>query len=379
MQVVEVLTKKQRRDFFLFPIKLYKGNKYNVPSLLSDEYDEFNPKKNGAFEFCKSKMFIAYDDGKVVGRVAVIINDAYNQKKNVRQVRFTRYDVIDDFEVTKALFDKVIAYARDNGMNEIIGPIGFSDFDKQGMLVEGFEEMDLYITMYNYPYYKEHMAKLGFVKDADWVEYKIKLPEVMDQRLKALAEKVQKRYGYEYVEFKGFKSAKPYIRPALKEIMNEVYAELYGVVAVNDRQIDREAAMIKQVFNNKMIFLIKKDDELAGYGFMAPNVSRSMQKAQGRITPLGILRVIRDLSNFDTVDLYSMGVKKKYQNAGVNVMIMAKGLENLIGCGVKYLETGPELETNEKIQSQWKSFERRIHRRRRCYKLSLDENEGGEN
>ena len=373
MRVIEVKSAKEEKDFFAFPLRLYKGNPYYVPQLTEDEKNEFDPEVNGAFAYAECKKFVCYNDaGDTVGRIAGIYHKAYNEKKNVKQIRFTRYDVIDDFEVSKALFNAVKGYAVEKGMNEIIGPIGFSDLDRQGMLVEGFDQTDLYITIYNFPYYNEHLTKLGFNKDVDWVEYRITVPEKMDERLADLAKKVAERYGYNYIVPHGYKSVEHLIKPALKGIMNEVFAHLYGVVEVNDKQIAREAEMLKQLWVDDFVMIITKGEELAGYGFMAPNISRAMQKCRGRILPFGIFHLLHDLKHYDTVDLYSIGVKKKFQNTGVNVMIMAKGMEGLIRHKVKYIETGPELEENSQIQAQWKNYEKKLHRRRRCYSISID-------
>lgn len=373
MEIREVTTKKERKAFFEFPIKLYKGNKYAVPQLIGDEEDEFNPEKNGAFSYAESKMYLAYDDGKVVGRIAGILSHAYNKKMNVKQLRFSRFDVIDDFAVTKALFDKLIEWAKSIGMNEIIGPIGFSDLDKQGMLIEGFEEPDMYLTIYNYPYYVEHMEKLGMVKGADWVEYRLTVPEKADERIMRLSERIMERYGYEYVPIKGYKSVEPIIKRALKEIMNEAFAHLYGVVEIGDKQIERESNMLKQIWVDDFVSAVKtKDGEVIGYGFMAPSVSKSMRVCNGKLSLRGIFALLHDMKHPETVDLYSIGVKKQYQDTGVNVMIMARSLASLIKHKVKYIETGPELETNTQVQSQWKLFDKICHKRRRCWSLKLD-------
>lgn len=375
MTVKEVTTKKQRREFFGFPLKLYKGNAYAVPQLISDEEDEFDPAVNDAYSYAESKMFLCYDDGgKVVGRIAAILNKAYNEKQNVKQLRFTRYDVIDDFAVTEALFEPVKKWAKELGMNEIVGPIGFSDLDKQGMLIEGFDRDDMYLTIYNHSYYVTHMERLGMQKAADWVEYRIAVPTEPDERLYRIADMVAERSGFEYYEIKNFKSVEKVIHRALKEIMNEVFAHLYGVVEITDRQIKREADMLKQVWVNDFVTAVKnREGEVIGYGFMAPSVSRAMRKMNGRLTLGGIIRLMRDLSRPEVVDLYSIGVKKEYQNSGVNAMIMARSLKSLIKHKVKFIETGPELETNVQIQAQWKKYDKDQHRRRRCWSIKLDE------
>ena len=319
MTVKEVTTKKERREFFRFPLKLYKGNAYAVPQLISDENDEFND----AYSYAESKMFLCYDDnGKVVGRIAAILNKAYNAKQNVKQLRFSRYDVIDDFAVTEALFEPVKMWAEELGMDEIVGPIGFSDLDKQGMLIEGFDRDDMYLTIYNYPYYAGHIERLGMQKSADWVEYRIAVPTEPDERLYRIADMVAERSGFEYYEIKNFKSVEQVIHRALKQIMNEVFAHLYGVVEITDRQIKREADMLKQVWVNDFVTAVKnREGEVIGYA-----------------------------------------------------MIMARSLKSLIKHKVKFLETGPELETNVQIQAQWKKYDKEQHRRRRCWSLKLADN-----
>ncbi len=372
--VKEVETKKERKQFFRFPIELYKGNEYVVPPLISDEEDEFNPEKNGAFEYCQCKMFLAYNEkGKVVGRIAGILSKAYNEKASVRQLRFTRYDVIDDFAVTEALFNKLKEWAKELEMNEIIGPIGFSDFDKQGMLIEGYDKLGMFVTIYNYPYYAEHMKKLGMEKEVDWVEYLIKVPEKVDERLDRLANRIKERYGFNLVELKGFKNAQPIIHEVLENIFNEAFARLYGVVKVNRKQIEREAKMLEQVWDDDFVFLVEnKEGDYVGYGFMAGSVSNAMRKFNGKINLSGIFAMIRDLKNPEVVDLYNIGVKDDYRNTGVNVLILVEGIKRLIKRKVKYIETGPELETNIQIQSMWKHFEKEQHKRRRCWSLKLN-------
>ncbi len=366
--VTEVKDKKTYNDFFRFPYTLYKkDHPYNAPPLMSEEKSEFDPKINGAFAHCECKQFVAYDNGIPVGRIAGILNHKYNEKTGEKQLRFTRYDVIDNLEVSQKLIDAVSAWGKEKGMNKLIGPIGFSDFDKQGMLIEGFDEMDMYVTIYNYPYYVTHMEKLGFTKEADWIEFEIKIPDKMDERLENLAKYTMERYGYRYLEIKNYKSIKPYFSIGLNEIMNEVYDHLYGYVTMNQRQIDRETALLKQIFLPDCAVAVMKGDELIGYGFFAPNITDALKKAHGHIFPNGIIPFIKSLKHYDKVDLYSTGVRKKYQGKGVNAMILYRSLQNLLKNGVKYVYTGPELETNVQIKDQWKSFEKRINRRRRCW------------
>lgn len=378
MIIKEVLTKKDRKAFFEFPIKLYKNNEYFVPHPISDEEAEFSPEKNGAYAYAESKMWLCYEGKKIVGRVAAILSHAYNEKQGVKQMRFTRFDVIDDIEVSKALIGKVIEWAKEKGMNEIIGPIGFSDLDKQGMLVDGFDRLGMYITIYNHPYYVRHMEELGFKKAVDWVEYRLTVPPADSEvvtKITRLADRIAKRYGYEMVEVKGFKNMQPLVYEALSVIMNEVFAHLYGVVEINEKQIAKEAEMLKTVWVDDFVAAVKnKDGQLIGYGFMAPSVSKVMRKFKnGKLSISAILQLLRDMKNPEVVDLYNIGVKKDYQNTGVNVMIMAHCLKALDKRKVRFLETGPELETNSQVQAQWKDFEKEQHKRRRCWTLKIED------
>lgn len=370
--VKEVTTKRQRKQFFRFPIDLYKGVANSCPSLISDEEDEFDPQTNGAFYYADCKMFLAYDEqGKVVGRVAAILNKAYNEKSGENQMRFSRFDFIDDLRVSKALIEAVCGWARTLGMDKLVGPIGFSDLDKQGMLVDGFDKMNLYLTVYNFPYYPRHMEALGLSKIVDWVEYRIAIPEKADERQVALADKIMKRYGFRFIETHGAKKSKELVINALKDIWNEAYAPLYGVVQINERQIEREYNMLKIIWDDDNLAAVEKDGELIAYGFVAPNLSRALSKCNGKLFPTGIFHLLHDVKHYTETDMYSIGVKKQYKNTGVNFVMVMKIIQNFIKNGVKYTYTGPMLETNHKILGQWKPFNPELWRRRRCYGMDI--------
>ncbi len=369
--VKEINSKKDKLKFCKFPIKLYKGNKYFVPQLISDEMNVFNPKTNGAFDYCEAKMFLAYKDGKIVGRIGAILNKAYNEKINGKQIRFTRFDFIDDFEVSQALFNEVNKWTKELQMNEIIGPMGFTDLDKQGMLVEGFEEISMYITIYNYPYYLKHMEKLGMEKAADWVEYKIFIPNQLDERIDRLANRVMERNGYSLVTIKNMKEARPWFYKAIG-VLNEAYSKLFGVVTLSPKQMDEYVDLLTTLGNPDYITaVINKEGELIGYGYVAPSISKSMQKNKGRVFPFGIFRLLKEIKTTKVIDFYSIGVLPEYQNTGVNAIIMNNTLKGLVKNKIEYCETGPELESNQQIQSQWKNAEHVNHKRRRCYKVSV--------
>lgn len=369
--VKEIEKKKDIKKFVDFPNKLYKDNPYYVPPFFGDELNLLDKNKNAAYEYCETKLFLAYQGKKIVGRICALINHAYNAKKNLKQIRFNRFDVIDDIEVTKALFAKVIEWAKERGLNQIIGPIGFNDLDKQGMLVEGYNEYGSTITIYNHPYYPKHLEALGFVKDVDWVEYQIFMPKDMGENVNRLANVIAKRYGYKVIKLKKRKEIGPYIKKAF-EIINESFEPLYGVVPITEKQIDAVIKQFVTLINMDFLILVTdKDDQLLGFGILAPSLNAATKKSNGRLFPFGIFRALRALKKFDVLDMYLIAVKPAYHNMGVNGLILAEGIKAAIKHNVKWAETGPELEYNTPIRSQWKDFEHRQHKRRRSYKLDI--------
>lgn len=375
IEIVEVSEKRDKKKFFKFLIDLYKGNKYAAPNLYADEFAEFDPEVNDAFRFAECRMFLAYKDGKIAGRIAGIWHRGSNDKTGLKQLRFTRFDVIDDFEVTKALFAKLIDWAKELGMDEIIGPISFSDLNEEGMLIEGFDQDGTYIEIYNYPYYVEHMQKLGAYKVVDWNCYRMPVPQTVDPRLARLSAAIMKRGGYELLDVAGLlkkdkKSLDRYIMECL-DVLDESFAHLYGTSPLNDKQKRREMATIYQVLVPEFAAVVLKDDHVVSYGFVMPSMLKVLQKARGSIFPRGILPYIKAMSHPEVADMMSIGVRHDHANAGTVAIIMHHILCGLIEKGVKYLETGPELETNANVQNLWKNFDRKLVKRRRCWGLKV--------
>ena len=369
--VKEVKTRRDLKKFIDCPVKLYKDNPYFCPTLAIDEMMNLDPKKNPAYEYCETRLFLAYRDGEIVGRIGGLINHAYNEKIGKKQIRFTRFDVIDDIEVTKALFDEVIKWAKSRDIHEMIGPIGFCDLDKQGLLVDGFEEQNLFITLYNHPYYMKHLEQLGFVKDVDWVEYQIFAPEKINERFERLAEAIKKRYGYKIINLKSKRQAKKHIYEAF-EIVNEAFSHLYGVVPLTREQMEIYVKQFTMLVNLDYLYLVtNKNDELIGFGLMAPSFAEATRKSKGKLFPLGWYRILRSIKKHDVLEMYLIAVKPEYQGLGVNALILYEGIKTALKNNVKICETGPELETNTKVQDLWKGFKTRQHRRRRCYKLTF--------
>ncbi|MGE4583567.1 MAG: hypothetical protein AB7C91_02880 [Sphaerochaeta sp.] len=367
-----VTTKRDWKRFFNFPNLLYKGNPFYVPALLLDEQWNFNPKKNPAFEYCDTVAFLAKKDGDTVGRIAALINHKLNKAKAQHYMRFTRYDVIDDLQVSRQLFDAVFAWGKTKGMDTVIGPIGFSDLDKQGLLVEGFDQLGMFITLYNHPYYHEHLTQLGFVKDTDWVEYKVFVPQKIDSRIARICEIAEKRHGYRLLSFTSKKEVIPYAHQMF-HMYNESFAQLYGFCPLSDEQIDMAIKQFFSLLSLDYIFVVvDRENSVIGFGIMAPSLAKAIQASQGRLVPFGFVRILQALKTYQVLDMYLIAVKPEYFGRGVNAIILHEGLKRAIEHGVQYAETGPELEDNNKVQSQWKSFHTEQHKRRRCYIRTLD-------
>lgn len=375
VEIVEVKTRGQMRKFVEFPNKLYKGNNYYCPPMAQDEWDTFNPKKNPSYEFCESKQFLAYKDKKLVGRITGIINHIHCDRTGKKQIRFNRFDAIDDIEVSKALFQAVIDYGKEKGMDEIIGPIGFYDLDREGMLIEGFEEQNLQFTIYNAPYYITHMEQMGFVKDADWVEFQIKLPKELDPRVDKIANRVMQRYGYHIIPFSADKKFRPYGEQALT-VINEAFDKLYGYIpltpALKNKVLDQYFKLIDPEY---CIVVGDKNDNVIGFGVMIPSITQACRKTNGHMFPFGFIQYLKALNKKKNhvLDMYLIGVKPEYQSTGVNAIIMNEMLKTCIKYKAEIAETGPELELNDKIQDQWKGYDARQHRRRRSWIAKFDD------
>ncbi len=368
VQIKEVLKKRDLKKWVDFPNKLYKGNKYYVPFLFNDEMDTFTKEKNPAYEFCDTKLFLAYKDNKIVGRIGALINHAYNKKWNKNAIRFTRFDFIDDYEVSETLFNEVVKWGKESGFTEAMGPIGFTDMDHEGMLIEGFEELNMSITFYNHPYYIDHMERLGLRKDADWVEYQLLVPDKPDERMRRISEYLQKKYGYHAVFYNNRKKLHGEAKEAFKLIDAE-FAKLYGTVPLTEKVIDKAIADYIPLVNLKYICTIKdKNEKIVAFAVLVPSIAKALQKSNGRMLPFGIFRMLKALKGKnDILEMFFVAVDGAHQKQGLPAIIIDQMLTMLINNNVKICETGPELELNEAVQSMWKTFDTRQHRRRRCW------------
>lgn len=376
IEVREIFSKRDKKKFFKFPIDLYKGNEHIAPNLYADEFAEFDPEVNDAFRFADCRMFLAYKDGKIAGRIAGIWHRGVNEKTGLKQLRFTRFDVIDDFEVTKALFAELEKWAKELGMDEIIGPMSFSDLNEEGMLIEGFDEDSTYIEIYNHAYYVEHMLALNAYKVVDWNCYRIPVPEKIDERIPRLSQAIMKRGGFTLLDVKTLlkkdkKKLDGYIMQCL-DVLDEAFADLYGTSPLNEKQKRREMATIYQVLVPEFAAVVLKDDEVVAYGFLMPSMLKVLQKAKGSIIPRALFTYIHAMNHIEVADMMSIGVKKEYSNSGTVALIVNSVLQGLIAKGVKYLETGPELETNRNVQNLWKNYNPKLVKRRRCWGIKVN-------
>lgn len=368
IEIKQVFSKKEQRRFAGFANVLYRRNPYYVPELEADVIASMNPSTNPAHEFCEVCYFLAYDGITIVGRIGLILNRKSNQKWNQKYVRFTCFDFIDDYEVSEALMQKAILWAETRGMEGIHGPLGFTDLDHQGLLVEGFDEMDLFITIYNAPYYVNHMERLGFVKDVDWVECQLKLDITKAKRLSKIADHLIERNGFELIEFKNKKEILPWAERVF-DLYNTAYAPLYGTTDLDKKQIEVTIKTFFGYVNPDFIkVVVDKSGELAGFSIAMPSLSRAMQRARGKLFPFGFLHILKAIRKNSVLDLYLIAVDPKYHDTGLNALMLNSIMKTAIRYGMTHAETGPMLESNQKVQSQWRFFEVRQHRRRRVYK-----------
>lgn len=362
-----VTTHKELKTFVRYANKLYKGNPYYVPSMPFDDMNTLSKDVNGAFEFCEAEYFLAYKDDKLVGRVAAIINHKANKAWDVNQVRFGWFDFIDDIEVSKALLDAVISFGKSHGVNQIVGPLGFTDFDPEGMLVEGFDRLSTMALIYNHPYYPEHMKQLGYGKETGWVEYRLTLPDEVPERHLKVAEYVTERYGLRLVKKTKKQIYKEKYGQKIFSLINETYCKLYGYSLLSEKQIDQFVDTYLGVIDMDMLaFVEDRDGNLIAAGLAMPSIAKALQKCNGEMVPFGWYHLLKNMywKRPDTLELLLIGVKPEWQSRGVNSLIFVDLLQRYKKMGFKYAETNANLETNNKVQAMWSVFEKEQHKKR---------------
>ena len=364
----EITSKKELKKFIWFGINLYKNCEFAAPPLLKDDLLNLVKGKNPALDFSEFGYFLAYKNKKIVGRIAAIINPVSNQTWNQKYARFGWVDFIDDQEVTKALFDTAISWAKAKGMTSIHGPLGFTDFDHEGTLIDGFDKQGTLAAIYNYPYYSRHIEQNGFVKDSDWKEYLISIPEVFPERYFRIADIVKQKYKLTALQFKSRKDVIENYAQKIFDLLNLSYSHLYGYTKLNEKQKNFYIKLYFSFFRiDTVSIIVDNNDNVIALGIAMPSFTRALQKAKGHLFPFGWYYMIRALKKNDRVDLYLMAVHPDYQNKGVNSIMFAELMPRFAKNGYKFAESNPELETNTRMSSQWGSFEHVNHKSRRVY------------
>lgn len=367
--------KADLKHFIRFNYEMYKGNAFSVPDLYEDMLKTLSPGKNPAFEFCEADYFLAYRDGKIVGRVAAIINKRANAAWNKKAVRFGWIDFIDDEEVSKALVETVSAWGKERGMDMMEGPLGFTDMDAEGMLIEGFDQLSTMATIYNFPYYPQHMERLGLQKEMDWIEMKLKVPDAVPEKYKRIAEVVKNKCRLHVRKIKSMREVrKEALGYKIFDLINEAYTPLFGYSQMTKSQIDQYINEYLPILDLDMVTLIENEEnEIVGVGISMASLSTALQRAKGKLFPFGWFYLLKSLyiKRPPILDLLLVAVKPEYQNKGVNALLFADLIPIYIKKGFKWGETNPELEVNEKVQSQWQYLDGKIHKRRRCYSKQI--------
>ena len=375
IEIKQVTNRKELTQFIQFYYDLYRGNNCAVPYLFNDEMNTLRSDKNPSFECCDAKYFMAFRSGQPVGRVAAIINRRANERWERKQIRFGWFDFIDDKEVSKALLQAVEDWGREQGMTELAGPLGFIDTDREGMLIEGFDQLSTMYINYNHPYYPEHMEQMeGFEKANDWVEMKVKVPEVVPEKFSKITEMVRKRYGLRVHKFTRKELIDEGYGRQLFDLLNTTYKDLYGFSQLSDRQIDKLVNDYIKIADLNLVTAIMDGDKMVGFGITFPSFSHAMQKTRdGRFLPFGWLHMLKVLKWHKTpiVDLLLIGVLPEYRSKGANALIFDDLIRWFQRYHFQWAETGPQMESNEGVLSQWQYLEATQHRRHRCYRKML--------
>lgn len=365
--------RKELKKYVKFGIDLYRGNDCYVPPLIFEEIETLMPSKNPAFDFCEAQSFMALRDGVPAGRITAMINRVVNERTGKREARFGFVDFVDDAEVVDALFRAAEEWSRQRGMTEMVGPMGFTDMDHEGMLIDGFDELGTMATIYNYPYYPVHMERMGYKPDVDWVEYRMTVPDSVPDKYLRIASLVERKYGFKTLHYTSRSRLKADYGRAIFDLINVAYDGLYGYSPLSDRQIDYYIDKYLGILRLDCIsVVVDKDGKLVAFGISIPSFSRALQRSGGRLWPLGWYHLLKAIhGKNDVVDLMLVAVSPEYQNMGVNAMVFADLLPTYIKNGYKFAESNLELADNASVQLQWQYFERRQHRRRRAFRRDL--------
>lgn len=377
-RIKKVETKKELKEFIRLPERLYQGCPYYVPDMESEIEATFDPKKNPGLDFSDIQAFIAIDEkGSTVGRIAGIINHHANEEWKVKTVRFSMIEFIDDIRVSKALLDAVMQWGREKGMDKIQGPMGISDFDKEGMLVEDFDQMGSEVTIYNPPYYPLHLEQLGFQKEVDWIQYRIEVPETVPERYAHAARLVKELYGLKVRKLTRRQILEEGYGKQIFDLLNEAYKPLFGFSALTDQQARMFLnSYLPLVDLNLVPVIFDREGKMVGLAITMGSISRALQKSHGRLLPLGWFHLLKTLkfSHEDHAELLLIAVRPDYQGVGVTALVFEDLIPLYNRMHFTWAETGPQLEKNVKELSQWKSLTPKGYKRRRCFSKEITEN-----
>ena len=369
-----VETAKELRTFVKFPLLLYKDCPYYVPNLYMDEFSTLDPKKNPMGKYSKSRKFLAYKDGKVVGRVMAIINEIANRDWNHAEVRFGWIDFIDDKEVSKALLEAVIAFGKENGMTQVSGPLGFTDFDSEGCVVEGFDDISSFALKYNYPYYAEHFEALGLTKANDWLEYRIYVPDAIPERVSRVSAIISSRYGLHVRHITKKEVNKERYGQKIFDLINRTYKGLFDFTVLPPEVIDSYVDTYLGLLDLKFVTIVEdKEGNLVAVAITMPSIAHAVQKSRGYLFPFGWFRLLKSMfwKYEEALELLLIAVDKEYQNKGVHALLFNEIIPNLINGGFKYGESNAEMESNNAVQNLWNDYRREFKRRRRVFSKEI--------
>lgn len=372
IKVVE--TTKELKEFIKFPLKLYKGSPYYVPNIYMDELTTLDPEKNPMGKYSKSKKFLAYKDGKLAGRVIAIINEIANRDWDHKEVRFGWIDFIDDREVSKALIDAVAEFGRENGMTQLTGPLGFTDFDNEGCVVEGFDSISSFALKFNYPYYGAHFEALGMEKVNDWLEYRIFVPDAVPEKVTRAAKMISERYGLHIRKVTKKEALKGKYGQKVFDLINRTYSSLFDFTVLPPEVIDNYIKTYLGLLDLKFVTLVEDSEgKLVGVALTMPSIARAVQKSRGYLFPYGWWRLLKSMyfKYEEALELLLIAVEPEYQNRGVHAILFNEIIPNLIKGGFKYGESNAEMESNTKVQNIWNLYEKQFMRRRRVYSKQI--------
>jgi len=371
VSVLEVKTPNELKQFVKFPMDLYKNNPYYVPSFIKDEIKVWDAKENPALDYSEAKQFLAWKDKKVVGRIAVIINHKEEKEMGIRKVRFGWIDFIDDREVSKALIDTAINYAREHQIDNIEGPMGFTNLDKAGMLTFGFEKIATMIGIYNHAYYPQHIEDLGLVKEKEWVEFEMNFPKVLPPKVEKFSKLIAEKYNLRVLNFKNKEEILPYVKPMFK-LLDETYKHLSTYTPISEEQIKTyKEKFFPLIAKNYVICVVDEHDELVSFAVTMPSYSKALQKAKGKLLPFGWWHFLQAEKKNDRANFYLIGIHPEYQRRGVTAIIFKEIFVRFNRMGIDFAETNPELEENKSVQVLWQDYNPVNHKRRRTYSLKF--------